>query len=89
MTLPAIVFSFFVATLFGSLLHVWRGGSLFRLALYLLLSWAGFFGGHWLAEVFSLSFLDLGTIHLGAAILGSLVTLGIGYWLSQIDFENT
>jgi hypothetical protein len=85
MTFPAIVFSFFLATLFGSLMHLWRGGNLFRLLLYLIFSWVGFFGGHLLAELLSINFLDVGTIHLGFGILGSIAFLGIGYWLSLLD----
>lgn len=89
MTFPAIIFSFFIAMLFGSLLHFWRGGGVFRLGLYLILSCIGFFGGHLMAEVFSISFWDVGTIHLGMGILGSLALLGLGYWLSLVDLENS
>ena len=89
MTFPAIFFSFFVAALFGSLLHLWRGGNLFRFLLYLVLSVVGFFGGHYLAEVLSIRFIQLGTINLGFGILGSLVLLGLGYWLSLVDYQNT
>ena len=89
MTFPAIVFSFFLATLFGSLLHFWRGGSLFRLLLYLILSWVGFFGGHFLAGWLGISFINVGTIHLGFGILGSLALLGIGYWLSLVDQQKS
>jgi hypothetical protein len=85
MTFPAIIFSFFLASLFGSLLHLWRGGKLFRLILYLVLSWIGFFGGHFLAESLSIRFLDVGSIHLGFGILGTLVLLALGYWLSLIQ----
>jgi hypothetical protein len=89
MTFPAIIFSFFVASLFGSLLHLWRNGGLFRMVLYLVLSWIGFFGGQLIAQSLSIHFLDLGTIHLGMGILGSLLLLGLGYWLSLIDTQHT
>ena len=85
MTFPAIVFSFFVASIFGSLMHIWRNGGLFRLVLYLVLSWIGFFAGHIIGQILSINFLNLGTIHLGMGILGSLVLLGLGYWLSLVD----
>ena len=85
MTFPAIVFSFFLASIFGSLMHIWRNGGLFRLVLYLVLSWVGFFAGHIIGQVFSINFLNLGTIHLGMGILGSLVLLALGYWLSLVD----
>ena len=85
MTFPAIVFSFFLASIFGSLMHIWRNGGLFRLVLYLVLSRIGFFAGHIIAQVLSIHFLDLGPIHLGMGILGSLALLGLGYWLSLVD----
>lgn len=82
MTFPAFIFSFFIATLLGSLLHLWRGGSLVHLLIYLILSVAGFFIGHYLANILSLRFIVLGTINLGFGVIGSLVFLGVGYWLS-------
>lgn len=82
MTIPAIVFSFFMATLLGSLLHLWRGGSLVHLLIYLSLSVIGFFVGHHLANALSIRFIILGTINLGMGIFGSLAFLGLGYWLS-------
>jgi hypothetical protein len=85
MTLPALVFSFFMALLLGSLLHLWRGGSLFRLVLYLTLSLIGFFGGHYAANLLSIRFLRVGTINLGLGVLGSLILLGLGYWLSPAE----
>lgn len=88
MTFPAFVFSFFLATLLGSLLHFWRGGSLYKLLSFLVLSWIGFFGGHFIAAILSISFMDVGTIHLGFGILGSLVFLGLGYWLSPKDSKK-
>jgi hypothetical protein len=88
MTFPAVVFSFFIAMMFGSLLHLWRGGSLGRLVLYLVFSLVGFFGGHLLAGMLGIEFLDLGTIHLGMGIFGSLLLLALVYWLSLVDLEN-
>ncbi len=89
MTFPAIIFSFFLAALFGSFLHLWRGGRLFRLVLYLSLSWIGFFGGHFLAQSLSIRFIVVGTINLGFGILGSLLFLALGYWLSLLDIQDT
>ncbi len=89
MTFPALVFSVFLAALFGSLLHLWRGGPLWRLVLYLALSEIGFFAGHYIDEIFSINFINLGSIHLGFGVLGSLALLGLGYWLSLVDLSNS
>lgn len=87
MTFPAIVFSFFMALLLGSLLHLWRGGSPTRLLLYLVLSLLGFFGGQFLGNTLSIRFFVVGTVNLGTGILGSLVLLGLGYWLSPENID--
>ena len=85
MTFPAIIFSFFVAMLLGSLMHLWRGGTLIRLMLYLALSLIGFFSGHFVGNLLSIRIIMVGTINLGMGILGSIVLLGLGYWLSPTD----
>lgn len=85
MTFPAIIFSFFVAMLLGSLMHLWRGGTLVRLMLYLALSLIGFFGGHFAGNLLSIRFIMVGTINLGMGMLGSFVMLGLGYWLSPTN----
>jgi hypothetical protein len=82
MTFPAVIFSFFIAMLLGSLLHLWRGGSLVHLLIYLVLSLIGFFSGHFLAQALSINFIRVGTINLGFGILGSIALLALGYWIS-------
>lgn len=88
MTFPAFIFSFFLALLLGSLLHLWRGGGSGRLMLYLGLSLIGFFGGHFIAEALSIRFIQVGTINLGIGMIGSFLLLALGYWLSLMDIEN-
>jgi hypothetical protein len=56
--------------------------------LYLVSSWIGFFGGHLIAGALGIEFLDIGTIHLGMGILGSLLLLALVYWLSLVDQQN-
>jgi len=82
MTIPGIIFSLFIALLLGSLMHLWRGGSLFRLTLYLILSIIGFFASHFVANLLSIHFWKVGSINLGFGILGSIILLGLGHWLS-------
>ncbi len=88
MTFPALVFSCLVASLFGSLLHLWKGGGLGRLFMYLILSWLGFALGHAAAGWLNISFIEVGTIHLGMGVIGTLALLGLGYWLSLVDFQT-
>ena len=46
MTLPAFILGVALSTLIGAAFHFWRGGSLGRLLLYLVLGWVGFWIGH-------------------------------------------
>jgi hypothetical protein len=88
MTLPAFIFGGFVATLIGALFHLWRGGNLGRLLLYVALSWVGFWIGHLLASLLGWGFINIGPLHLGMSLLGCLIFLGVGYWLSLIQVEK-
>jgi O-antigen ligase len=88
MTIPAIIFGFLVATLYGVIFHLLRGGRAGRLVLYVILSWAGFIVGQFIAGRLGWNFASLGPLHLGIATLGSLVFLSIGYWLSLVDSDK-
>jgi hypothetical protein len=85
MTLPSILIGIVISTLYGAAFHLWRGGKLFRLVLYLILAWIGFWIGHTLGNLWGWTFFSLGPLRLGAATLGAVTTLGIGYWLSLVD----
>jgi len=87
MSLPTLLFGFLISTLLGAFFHLLRGGGAGRLLLYLILGWTGFWAGHFLAGYFGWTFGSLGTLHLGLAVLLSLIVLGIGYWLSLVEVE--
>ena len=44
MTTPGYLLGFLLASLIGVMFHLWRGGRIGRLVLFLVLSWAGFLG---------------------------------------------
>lgn len=85
MTIPAVMFGVLVATLLGALFHLWRGGSILRLLFFIVLSWAGFWIGHFLGRSLNFDILVLGSLQIGAGIIGSLVLLALGYWLSLVQ----
>lgn len=87
MTLPAFVFGFLLSSLYGAAFHLWKGGSLARLFFYLGLSWAGFISGHLLGGSFGWTFLSVGPLNAGLASIGSLIFLGVGYWLSLVQIQ--
>ncbi len=87
MTLPSILFGLLIALLIGAIFHLLRGGRLGRLALYLILSLVGFAAGHFLGEWRGWIFFQIGPLDVGMAIVGSLVFLGLGDWLSRIEIK--
>ncbi len=88
MTLPSLLFGLLIALLIGALFHVLRGGGLGKFFLYLALSVAGFAAGHFLGEARGWIFFSIGPLDTGLAIVGSLVFLGLGDWLSRIEIKS-
>jgi hypothetical protein len=82
MTLPACLFGFLVSIMFGAGFHLWKNGGLSQLVLYELLSGFGFWSGHTFSSMIGWDFWKLGPLHLGFAIGGTILFLGVGYWLS-------
>ena len=85
MTLPSLALGAIVATLLGASFHLWRGGGLGRLVLYLFLAWLGFWVGQILASQFDLAFFSIGPLYLGAGVLASLGLLFLGHWLLVVQ----
>lgn len=80
-TLPAILFGGLIATFLGTAFHLIRGGGFGQLFIYILLSWIGFWGGHFLSEQLDFSLINLGSLNLGTAILASILLMIIGNWV--------
>ncbi|MFZ3070065.1 MAG: hypothetical protein WA110_02960 [Anaerolineaceae bacterium] len=87
MNISSILFGWIFATLLGALFHLWRDGGFWKLLLYIGLSWVGFWLGHLAATAWGIGFLDIGQLHLGGGVLGSVVFLFVGHWLSLIDVK--
>lgn len=88
MSTPMLLLGLILSTLYGALFHLWRGGGPARLLLYLVLGWAGFWAGHFLAAHLGWSFDSLGQLHLGSASVGSALFLGVGHWLSLVEIQK-
>jgi len=88
MNLPNLLLGFVISTLYGALFHFWKGGSIYRLVLLLVLSWLGFWVGHFAGVFLNLSFWTVGILNTGMATLGSAVFLFVGSWLSLIDIQR-
>jgi hypothetical protein len=85
MTLPAIFFGIVLSTAYGTAFHFWKGGSMKRLLLYIILAWFGFWIGHLAGGMLGWSFAAVGPINTGLATLGSAVFLFVGEWLSRVE----
>jgi len=85
MTIPALFLGFVISTLTGALFHLIVGGKAGKVLLFLILGWVGFWAGHFLAELAGIAVGSIGPLHIAAALAGSLLFLGIGYWLSMVE----
>jgi hypothetical protein len=88
MTLPGIVFGIVLSTVYGTAFHIWKGGSLNRLLLYVILSWLGFWIGHLIGGAIGWTFAAAGPINAGLATFGSAVFLFVGEWLSRVEITK-
>jgi len=88
MTLPNLLFALLIALLLGFIFHILRGGSRWRLLLYLGLSVAGFAAGQWLSIWRSWNLLMFGWLDIGTGVIGSILFLVIGDWLSRIETQK-
>ncbi len=80
---PSIIFSFILATLYGAAFHLVSGGDARRLALFLLAAWLGFGLGHALGELFDLTLLDIGSLHMLSATVGAWLALVVARLLTR------
>jgi hypothetical protein len=88
MTLPAILFGIVLSTAYGTAFHFWKGGSLKRLLLYVILAWLGFWIGHFVGVVLGWTFAAVGPINTGLATFGSAVFLFVGEWLGRVEITQ-
>lgn len=75
MTAPSAFLGLLIASAFGFLFHLVRGGRLVRLGLYLVTAWVGFFIGHFVGEWWDWRMLRLGSLNLFASTLGAALGL--------------
>lgn len=85
MTVPTLLFALLIALFYGSVYHLIRGGSFWRLVLYLGLSVLGFVLGHLVGVWRGWMLIPIGTINLGLSSIGSILLLVFGDWLTRID----
>ena len=85
MNIATYIFGWILATLLGAVFHLWKDGSFWKLVIYIILSWIGFFLGQLIAKIAGFNFMNVGSLHLGGGIIGSIVMLFAGHWFSRIE----
>ncbi|MDP1780082.1 MAG: hypothetical protein Q8K73_07400 [Anaerolineales bacterium] len=88
MTLPTLLLALLITLLCGALFHMLRGGSGWRLLLYLGLSTLGFALGQWLSMWLGWSLFMFGALDIGMGVIGSVAILMLGEWLSRIEVQK-
>jgi hypothetical protein len=88
MTFPSLIFGFLISTFLGAAFHLIKGGSLFRLTLYIIFAWVGFWLGNALANHLGWTFLSVGPLHLGLAVPLCAASIALGYWLSLVNVNQ-
>ncbi len=88
MALPNLLFGLVIALILGALFHAFRGGSGWRLLLYLGISIFGFVLGQWLGTRFGWALYPFGALDIGFGLLGGILCLAIGDWFIGIGTNH-
>lgn len=85
MNVATYIFGWVMATLLGAVFHLWKDGGFWKLVIYIVLSWIGFFLGHFIAKSAGFNFMNVGSLYFGGGIIGSIIILFAGHWFSRIE----
>lgn len=85
MNVATYIFGWILATLLGAVFHLWKDGGFWKLVIYIILSWIGFFLGHLIAKGADFNLMNVGSLYLGGGMIGSIIALFAGQWLSRIE----
>jgi hypothetical protein len=88
MSLPAIIFGVVLSSAYGTAFHFWKGGSLAKLILYVILAWLGFWLGNYVGTLLKWTIAPFGQLNIGMATLGSAVFLFVGEWLGRVEITR-
>lgn len=89
MTIPGLVYGFLIASAIGLAFHLIRGGSLGRLAMYLVSAWISFAVGHTVGGWIGLHLWRFGPLNLFAALVGTVLGLLTASFLAGPELGGT
>lgn len=88
MTIASYFLGFVLSSLLGFAFHLWKGGKIGRIVLYLIFSWIGFWGAQILGTSLKIDFLMIGSLLVGFDLFGAVVILLFGHWISQVHTDE-
>jgi len=88
MPLPTLLFGVLLAGAYGAGFHLWRGGGVGKLILFLVLAQAGFWLGDYVGFSLNWTFAPLGILNAGMGSLGAILFLLAGNFLSGIQVRQ-
>ncbi len=86
--IPGVLLILFVSMVIGLLVHLWRGGSLLRMIVLVLITLIGFILGHLISQRADSNFLVIGWVQLGWGVVSAILSALIGAWLTEIKIEK-
>jgi hypothetical protein len=75
MTVPSLLLGVLLASACGFLFHLFRGGRVPRLLLYLITAVGAFFIGHFISELLDWRLMRVGTLNVFPALLATVIGL--------------
>jgi len=85
MNVSTYIFGWILATLLGAVFHLWKDGGFWKLIIYIILSWVGFFIGHLIAKNAGFNFLNVGYSISAAASSGASSCFLLGTGLAALN----
>lgn len=79
---PGLALAAILATVYGAVFHLWRGGGYDHLARYLLAAWVGFALGQAVGWLIGWPVGLVGQVYVLEGTLGSAICLVLMSWLS-------
>lgn len=88
MPLSTILFGILLSSAYGAGYHLFRGGSVRWLVVFLVLAWVGFWAGDMLGWYLGWTFGAIGLLNVGVGTLGAFILLVAGDFVSRIRVRN-
>ncbi|MBN1230351.1 MAG: hypothetical protein JXA19_00645 [Anaerolineales bacterium] len=88
MTWVSFLLGVLISSIPGVFWHLIRGGSFGKMLVYLIAGWVGFWVGQYTANRLEIYVLSIGALHLGLAILGSVILVLLAGKLGHIEFRK-